>query len=460
MPCRHPRRPRAFPAHPGPLALLLAGALALCAPSAAPAQEPAPPPPAEAGPDGPARFLIETLTVEGAKETVARIVAAETLLEEGETYTEADLRQAVARIHRLPFVVDATFALRKGSARGAYELVIQVEPARWFFFEHAAQVSWADYPQSSLIEEDGSFDILSGQIGARTFVGRSGVLFVSTGYREHFDTGVSQLGYTQYDLFGRGMIANVFVSSGYTCCGVVEDRVLFESTGLERLRAGLDLVIPLSRFHALQIDWTEQWGELDFPFSDRDLEVDLRQREVALRWVRDTSDDPLLPRHGSALSGGLEYVAGDGYTFSSFPLRDFDVHGFESLTADLTATRHWPLTPRQSVSTGGRLYGERIESDLRTALLPGDRTRLDRVGGSLSARHLFRLWTLREPGNLGDLYLETGATWNLDHASDGLDLGGLVDDESRRLELSTALIYRSQWGRLRFGFSYFGGETR
>src|SRR5215213_3037053 len=83
----------------------------------------------------PVRFLLETITVSGANEAAANIIRAEALLEEGGSYTEANLVQAIARVHRLPFVLEATFALKKGSERGAYELAIDVQPARWFFFD-------------------------------------------------------------------------------------------------------------------------------------------------------------------------------------------------------------------------------------------------------------------------------------------------------------------------------------
>ena len=68
-------------------------------------------PPAQAL-EEPARFLIERITVEGPKEAAANIVRAETLLREGGTYTEAELRQAIYRVQRLPFVLDASFSLR------------------------------------------------------------------------------------------------------------------------------------------------------------------------------------------------------------------------------------------------------------------------------------------------------------------------------------------------------------
>src|SRR5215207_3311596 len=100
----------------------------------------------EETPQEPARFLIETVTVEGPKQAPANIVRAETLLRAGETYTEDQLRQAVYRVHRLPFVLDASFSLRKGSQRGAYELVIEVQPARWFFYDHSIRAFAFDQP--------------------------------------------------------------------------------------------------------------------------------------------------------------------------------------------------------------------------------------------------------------------------------------------------------------------------
>jgi outer membrane protein assembly factor BamA len=66
----------------------------------------------------PTRFLIEKITVEGPKAAAANIVRTESLLREGGSYSEEQLRQAIYRIHRLPFVLDARFSLRKGSRRG------------------------------------------------------------------------------------------------------------------------------------------------------------------------------------------------------------------------------------------------------------------------------------------------------------------------------------------------------
>ena len=74
----------------------------------------------------PPRFLIESVVVEGVPQAAGRrIVSGETLLKMGQTYTERELRQAVYRVRRLPFVVNAESTLRKGEHDG-YELVIPV----------------------------------------------------------------------------------------------------------------------------------------------------------------------------------------------------------------------------------------------------------------------------------------------------------------------------------------------
>ena len=123
--------------------LALAGASMLACAFPAAAQEEPPPEAVEPSAEI-ARFLIETITVETDRKASVGIIESETLLKEGETYTEDDLRQAVARVHRLPFVLGADFSLRKGSERGAYELVIQTYTVRWFFYDRRVQISRFD----------------------------------------------------------------------------------------------------------------------------------------------------------------------------------------------------------------------------------------------------------------------------------------------------------------------------
>lgn len=431
-------------------------------------------------PDDTARFLIEKITVETDRPASAGIIQAETLLKEGETYTEDDLRQSIARVHRLPFVLDASFSLRKGSERGAYELVIEAHTARWFFFDRGVQVTSFDKAfalEGNFINGSDYAVSQTGLIGGRLFLGRSGELYTSLGFHQDLASdGVGvELGYTRYDLFGRGIVADASYSTNFCCTtevlpfGISPDLQVWD---WERDQRGvLSLAVPLSRNRSLQLGWTERWGdaggrrklfvdtEPSF-FSDSIFKGDQSSRQIVARWVQDTSDDPLLPSRGSLLSAGLEYAA---YSASDLratrfqypdPPVDFsppDFHG-EQLTAALSATRHWSLTPRQSVSASGRIsYGRSRVTNLEVndQLLP--ETELDVFGGSVGGKHILRLWTLREPGNHGDLYLETEARYGIESSSPDL---GLENNPLGRLEISTGLTFRNRWGRLRLALAY------
>src|SRR6185436_3237068 len=262
-------------------------------------------------PQEPARFLIETIHVVGPSEAAANIVLAETLLEKGKTYTEDQLRQAIYRVHRLPFVLDASFALRKGSERGAYELVIEVQPARWFFFDHWVRAFRFDEPLD--LEESfrtdptmrSTFD-LGGLAGARLFVGRSGVLFGALDSEEG-----GQIGFTKYDLFHRGVLASAGYSRTTGCC-VREVLPLaldptFTSWGLDSSgKISLGLAFPLGGPQSVQLSLSQRRGDVT---SRRNVIVDPQAQipvifihdgelvygRAEAKWVYDTSDDPLLP---------------------------------------------------------------------------------------------------------------------------------------------------------------------
>lgn len=429
-------------------------------------------PPAEV-PAEVARFLIETITVETDRTASAGIIESETLLNEGETYTEDDLRQAVARVHRLPFVLGADFSLRKGTERGAYELVIQTYTARWFFYDRRVHIARFDeaYALGGYANRDGYATGHSAAIGGRLFVGRSGVLYGAFGLHEDIvsdgnDSG-AHLGYTQYDLFGRGIVASLTYGG---CCdnevlpfGI--DPNLTSWQWHEGRQYGLNVAVPLSANRSVQVGWTESRGTawnrrsiLD-PYGD-EIFVDVQDgdqssRHLTARWVHDTSDDPVLPSRGTVLSAGLEYSryeAGILSAFQYFPDRppiEVELPAFEGeqLAAVFGATRHWSLTPRQSVSAGGRLSVGRSQV---TNLRVGDQflpeTDLDVYGGSINAGHLLRVWSLREPGNPQDVYIETTATFGIETTSPGL---GLRDSPLERLNVSTGLTYRHRWGRMR-----------
>lgn len=431
----------------------------------------------------PARFLLETITVEGPKQAAANIVRAETLLEEGRSYTEGELRQAVDRVQRLPFVLDATFALRKGSERGAYELAVEVQTARWFFFD---QWSRGFYLQEPLGVNPGNPEGASysesleggvgGLAGVRRFVGRSGVVFATLDTEQG-----AQIGFTRYDLFHRGILFSAsFSQANRDLPEVAEvlplalDPTFAVWTFDDSSKLSLGLSVPFGGRQSVQVAISERRGGVEsrgtvlrsspftFPtYFSRDGEVTYRTAEG--KWVWDTSDDPLLPTRGTSLSAGIEAARfqGEGLRPGRFSPFEPPLPAFESEQAVLafSAIHHWSITPRQTVSATGRAaVGQSNVEGLFTgdAVLPVEAT-LDYSGGSLGLRHSLVLKRSREPGDVSDLRLETGVEAGAERTSPDLGPGLL-----RRFSASVGIVFRNQWGRVRAILTYLDlqGDAR
>ncbi len=457
-----------FEVRPSVLRRVLFGAFLLLVALASRAQEEAP------------RFLLEKITVEGPREAAGRIIRAETLLREGESYSEAELAQAVARVHRLPFVLDSNFSLRKGSARGAYELLIQVVEARRFLFEHTVGFYTLAEPlnlDNSIGDADAWNVVLPGLIGYRQFIGRSGVVFAALDSQE----GV-QVGFTRYDLLGRGIVVSAGVSCLFPnfCCTSevlpygLDPTFVFWDWRDSSHRLSLEVGVPLNPTDALRFDWSRLDGEGSGrrevlgrfrergSFLDLADDVDVTLDRAELKWVRDTSDDPLVPTRGVTLTGGLEWSS-----FETGPLRRivFEDDGgiveqalpaqrSEQIAGAVSAVRHWSITPRQTVSGLGRLFvGQAKLRNLPTIARASVSEDLDVFGGSLGLRHLARLKQSRGQGGFGDTYLESRAEFGIEATSPDLQ-PSRAPNPLERLELSIGLVFRSVWGRLRLMVSY------
>jgi hypothetical protein len=419
----------------------------------------------------PARFLIETITVEGPKQAAANIIRAETLLQEGRSYTESELRQAVNRVQRLPFVLYATFALRKGSERGAYELAIEVQTARWFFFDQWSRGFYLQEPlgvnpvnPSRATYNENLEAGLGGLVGVRLFAGRSGVVFASLDTEQG-----AQAGFTQYDLFHRGILFSAAVSQA----GQPEVLPLALDPAFsvwtfrnDATKLSLGLSIPLGGRQSVQVSVSERKGGAEerrdvllsspfrFPaFFSRGGEVTYQRAEA--KWVYDTSDDPLLPTRGTSLSAGIETARfeGEGLRPGFSPSFEPPLPAFESEQALLAVSgiRHWSITPRQTVSLTGRAsLGHSNVEGLVTGetVLPVEAT-LDYAGGSLGLRHSLVLKRSREPGEVSDLRLETGVEAGAERTSPSLGPGLL-----QRFSASVGIVFRNQWGRVRAILTY------
>jgi hypothetical protein len=123
----------------------------------------------------PPRFFIEKIEVREANRVSPEVVIAESRLREGEDYSESDLRDASARLTRLPFLLSAEFSLEKGSERGRYVLVVTINETKPFFYAFDLRPIFAT---DNSIEPDYSDRIgvadSAATLGMRWFVGRRG----------------------------------------------------------------------------------------------------------------------------------------------------------------------------------------------------------------------------------------------------------------------------------------------
>jgi hypothetical protein len=417
-------------------------------------------------------FLIETVRVEGTRHASPEIVVSESRLREGESYTEAELLEAVYRIRRLPFVLDATFALERGSRRGRFGLVVTVVEVRRLFygFDGTATRFGRELALESTFPEDVStrYSLL---LGARFFVGKYGVLVAAA---DSEDRGV-QVGYTRYHLFGR----QAFLSIGYlrdACCpvtvlplGLDPTFSSWESTR-DSDRLTLTLGIPLGDDRSLQLEashLTSREGRrravLEPGVPTLFLHRDYTERQLRLAWLDDTRDDPTFPTRGQLRTAALEYrrVDADFFDRLTFDPETGDfVNGLPEvvdagsrlLRASFSHSLHRPLGARHTVSASLRLAAGRAEIE---NLPGGDRllptTDLDVFEATASFRHGMELWKSRGRGGRRELFWETVLDLGYEVTSPRLDL---PQNPLRRIGLSSSLTWRTPRGIVRVGIAF------
>lgn len=380
------RRMRSWPGanRPAPTMLALVAALSLLsspsatgagqAPPEAPGAPPADSPPSTAadgtepgrtGPSSPApaSFLIEKIVVTGVRHGSEGVVATETLLRPGNPYTEAELREALHRVERLPFVVSAEFSLQRGSERGRFELVITVVETKPLFF--GGMVGLAAFGDEHRIEWGAS---ASPEIGARAFFGQSGELTGTIG-----GIGISSGGETltealfnvavrHHDLFGRRLVGTLFAGAPRP----------------DERQAGAELAVPLTRTSVLSFGLRLTRARFDYDWSSAERSWFRSTRttssQVDAAWRRDTTDDPFTPRQGGRLQAQGFLSAGDTRISSSHDLWSVwpagSAEGEWTEEADtrraegsLAARHYWPLASRLSIGAGASLASFRNQED-------------------------------------------------------------------------------------------------
>jgi hypothetical protein len=413
---------------------LFAILLLSCAGMPAGAQEPPP------------GFLIERIVVEGLERDAARlIVLSESLLHEGRAYSEPELREAVYRVKRLPFVVDADMALRKGSERGAYELVVTVEAAKPIAYLVDMEARFNE-PNVPIGADHWVIDAV-GTLSARKFVGAHGLLFGSLqAHDDDLGGEVVQLGYTRYGLFGRRGHASVAVSSA-----LGEERA---QSVTDNLQTSLELGVPLTGNHALRFDYA--WTHLVFSNirafpSDETASSRLDGYQGRLQWIYDSTDDPFVA------SEGLRVATEAAYTHQRHSVSAADPTFAASvedgvLTLGSSGRKYWRLTPRQSMALDGSaahsqgVFVSRL--GVGTTSLSGRSSKV-----SLTAIHAVNLWGESRRRRLGDLRFESGI--GVEHF--GARNRTVRNANGTRLRAHTSLLFRHRWGLMKLSAIYQHG---
>jgi outer membrane protein assembly factor BamA len=367
----------------------------------------------------PARFLIERIDVRHLVHASPDVIKSESRLREGQTVTESELRDANSRIKRLPFVLEATFSLERGSVRDAYVLVITVNETRPLFYLSElvpyarARNSVRDFDTAALL-------------GVRLFAGRSGVFHIAFNeapnnrpFGVDFNSSI-QAGYTRYGLFGDRAFATVTINREVT----PEERAATLPGGVIGVALAPNQTLTIS-YSALDI-------------------ADAYQRQAQqifeARWAYDTTNHPFFPTSGSLLSVAPILALTDRTSqeqgFGPFAAHDTNA-GLE-----FSAARYWPLDDRLSLgasSEGGLVHITRRSSGFDTF------THATTSYGSA---------TLRMSRAIGDFNTESAQRLELSLGFVSKELHYLPLQRDAATQVSVTWVRRNAWGVMRFGLGY------
>jgi hypothetical protein len=272
----------------------------------------------------PRMVLVESLGVEGtSREAVRRVVLSESRLVAGGSYSEQEIARAARRIKRLPFILDARPALRRGSAPGQYLLVFVVEEhsvlSLGVLGEH-----WSDGTASlSTASASPSVERFLGSLTALrlsvdTSAGRARS-FDDSGATTVDDTplqAVVALGLTRYDVVGPASRLDFAARAGRERCTVAD---AFSQPGAcyggVGWGLGMSLLVPSEHDNSLTVSLRLQSGHDTYPVDPPTPEDAFLYREpyvpeyeerwlvgrLDVVWAHDTTDDPVAPMEGTRI---------------------------------------------------------------------------------------------------------------------------------------------------------------
>jgi len=406
------------------------------------------------------RFFIERIDVRGVHRVSSDLVTAETLLRNETEYGEEDLRAAAARLNRLPFVLSADFALGKGSDRGRYVLVINVQESNPFFFLLDARPTLTGDSRHSVdYDVDPSSESKDAALGFRWFVGGRGEVHAGATTRrdqKEFTTAYSAwvVGYTQYDLFGSGAFATLNL------------RLPFDSPAEGSLSPQLVVGVPLTANQTLTLDFEDTHFRKDkqqflgVTFDRQDSE-----RLLSLTWTYNTTNEPFLPTRGTIVRIAPVRTMRDRASFSferpfQIPVPEAYAQHINGNGVDFAASRYWELSERVCLSAGLLAGWDEVDDRVHPQLRPSDidwrpAYEVFRTGYSRSLRHASG--QDRENGD-SRIELDARVVARQRNVRQGADAFGSLPDNESSFQTSVNWARRSSWGMLRVGVGYAWGH--
>lgn len=296
-------------------------------------------------------WFLETIEWVNANYTSESLLAVHARLQPGKEYSERELSRAMVRIQQLPWIVSARFALRKGSERGRYRLVITLEETSLFFLDASGL--------SRHREGGDSDDLFLGLAGFRYFAGRYTLFYGSvsplpqgTAKQEPNRVG-GRLGLSHFNVFGKGIFFDAqwaYRGSDHVTrdLGKQNQSISYEPVHSVTLEMG----IPLARYQWIRsrafIEREETHVRNDGFASESvgqfdQLQTKEERRRATFFWEQSTVNDSWIPKQGRTIRGGFSLA--DGSNRELFPVAN-DSRGKTWDTWSLfgDAEFHLPLT--------------------------------------------------------------------------------------------------------------------
>ncbi len=300
---------------------------------------------------GQGRFVIERIEVRDAVRVSPRLIVAESLLREGSEVAEDDVRAAVRRLGRLPFVFVADYALEPGSNDGRRVVVISVRENERLWGLADARFIQNHEPRDTLDYDfpDPAAEWKHAAAGVRWQFRDGGVVHGAlTVLRDRHQLrknySAYELGYTRYRIAGTRFFATAILRSPVDS--------LEEKTFTPKLIAGM----PLTAEQTVALEYE------DTSFRDTKVRIGTAEfrdlhfaRSLSAAWTFDTRNEPYAATSGTFVRVEPFLLMADQNSFSfGRPPQGFVTiaRHSNSVGAEASGKHHWQMSEVSSLSAG------------------------------------------------------------------------------------------------------------